>query len=1062
MNQIVHAKFNPFEARSFHFRVASGQCVAQIVASCGDDVPSWFWFEGEVRINGEPILRKQWASFVPVADDIITLHAVIEGGGGGKGGGGTKNTIITVAAIALLVGATLVSGGLLGPAAAGTIGTGLFGASFAAGGIGATLGGLALTVGAAALMMTLTPPPMPTAQAAEAEAGQEGKGAGISANTLRPLATLPAVLGKMRYSPPLLAPPYTTFDNNEITVHAIVGLAGEYDKATLDASLLINGVAIDEFDLATVQVRYGTPADVPLTICTDTVIEDRRGATLSNFVLGPKANTTLLAHQDDPDRDKPQWIYYKTAGEADEIRVRLLWPAGIGNITDITKQGHMPFRVEIRERGTSTWLRMPTFHFTDFKKGRQSLRKEIVLKFVDQFPGGAINSSTVDYEAFASYYRTAQGQSFEYISEAYFNNYPVPADNLPVMTGGTTSGVTITASNETAVRFAWHAADNSNATWWQTTSGVAYPHWWKVQYPSARIIKSFAIRGVIGVGNEVFGFGQWTFQGSNDNVNWDILGTYDADDDNITWNEDDVFWFQVASPGSYLYYRFHITRNAGNTASFIVNTPDIKLSLSDAQANRSDVGEDTDTNHDFPNHVDTTANGFIVYLHTGTFPKGEYELRIMRGLSADKANFNAVDYTQDGSVAEAMFFDYLLSGGTYEVTTAPEWGSQVAVEQFATIEHVYPFDASIHTKGVCMIGIEGTSVTIDSLSAIFHSIVPIYNSATDWTTSAASSNPAALRRHVLLGRENALALPGEILNEPQHIAFYDQCVADDHVFNAIVDGLSVAQVVQQIDAAGYALAVYSSAQWGVIFEHDRSLEAPVQVFTPLNTRGLTVSRDFAKLPHGFRVQFLDETSDWEIVSPEPIVYMDGFDQSNAERIETLELPGFTNQAKAEARALFDIRQIYLRNAKYILEIGIEGLIAERGDLIGLNHDVISRYHDFARVKQINVSGGNVTGLVMEATIDLGVAAGEVDTAMAAVLQLNDRSVRIKPVNEQAATDTISFVTPFALPAELVEGCVVGFGVVNTETKRCLVHTIEYIDLLTRRIVLVDEAPGLHV
>ena len=48
------------------------------------------------------------------------------------------------------------------------------------------------------------------------------------------------------------------------------------------------------------------------------------------------------------------------------------------------------------------------------------------------------------------------------------------------------------------------------------------------------------------------------------------------------------------------------------------------------------------------------------------------------------------------------------------------------------------------------------------------------------------------------------------------------------------------------------------------------------VFTPLNTRTLTVSRDFAKLPHRYHVQYFDAANDWQTVSPEPIVYMDGF------------------------------------------------------------------------------------------------------------------------------------------------------------------------------------------
>lgn len=138
----VHARFNPFAEHepAISFQVEEGRTVAEIVRAA-PGVPDWFWLTGEVRINGHRILRDRWGVVRPKLSRpdrpiIITLHPVYHGGGGGSS---TKNIVTTVAAIALIAGATLVSGGLLGPVAAGTIGTGLFGVAFLSGATGVPL-----------------------------------------------------------------------------------------------------------------------------------------------------------------------------------------------------------------------------------------------------------------------------------------------------------------------------------------------------------------------------------------------------------------------------------------------------------------------------------------------------------------------------------------------------------------------------------------------------------------------------------------------------------------------------------------------------------------------------------------------------------------------------------------------------------------------------------------------------------------------------------------------------------------------------------------------------------
>lgn len=1060
MNHVVHGRLNPFLdcGPPLRFEAEAGRTVAEIVASA-PGLPDWFWHSGEVRINGHVLARGAWHITKPKLSTslrpiIITLHASYQGGGGDRGGGrggGSKNVFATVAAIALVAGAALVSGGLLGPAAAGTIGTGLFGASFAAGGTGAVLAAAGLSLGATLLLGTIAPPPsQQVAQSAGRDsANNQLTDAGINGNVVSPMEALPVVLGQIRTSPPLGAPPYTTLELGVVWANAVYVIAGHYDIS----EILLNGVDIDSFDAVEYQVREGSASDAVLTICNETVIERRnQNALLTNFVLqiGGSGGTTKLMHQDNPDQDLPQFQIFKTAGIADEIRLRFFWPAiqNSGTGAAAAEVAQVPIRIEIRERGESTWLKLPVTHWQAFRLNEQ-IRKEVRLKFVSSQPSGP--RFTGGLHCAAAFYITGDGETFEYNAESYFAPITV-TDQIPVMTAATTSGVTMSASSEDggANHQAWRAADNApTSTYWTPTG--ALPQWLKVDFGAGnpKTILSYLISSPDG---EERLPRSWTLEGSNDDTNWTVLHTMT---DYVPPNTA-TLTFQTETSGSYRYYRV----NVSDTESTL-RIQDFQLYLHDAPS--------SDSAAIIASHVHIHNDGIDIYLDTATFPLGEYEVRVQRGLGFNDADFVRDAYTYNADPEAANFFEY-ISGGSATVAFAQgAFSTDTLLESFATVSDDYPFDGSIHTKGVAMIAVRAPSITLESLSAIFHSIVPVWSEARDWSDDAATSNPAALARHILLSTEqNAEALPGELIDEQAFQDFFEFCADEGHEHNGVMDGMSVIEAYRQVLAAGYAAPDWNGF-WGVIYEHDRSAETPVQLFTPANTRGLTVNRTFPKLPHAFRPIFFDEDDDFNI-NEASLVYMDGFSADNATRIEELNLPGWTDATKVAERALFDLRQLYLRPVRYSFEIGLEGLVCQRGDLVRLRHDVISRYHDFSRIVSVQRSGGNITGLTLESEVDLTVATGEVTEDMAAGIQYADRTTTTQQVNEKTLTDVVTFTTPFPDPDDgktdeadfiLVPGMIVGFGVVNTEEENMVVLWYEYVDELTRRITLVDEARGLH-
>ena len=289
-------------------------------------------------------------------------------------------------------------------------------------------------------------------------------------------------------------------------------------------------------------------------------------------------------HQATPDRDLPQWQFYKTAGEADEIRIRLNWPAGLLDV-DSDKIAMIAVRTEIRRRGTVPWLKMPVVHFKDRKKGAGTMRKEIRLLFSDTAGGGARINFDQNLDAFAVHYRTGFGQSFAYVAESYFTGIGTPTDQLPIFTAATTSGHTASASSTSSGQ-PWNAADNIGSnTHWSPTNNTLPGAWWKAELNTAKTFLSFAIRAHSA--NADTAPSDFTLEGSNDDTNWTEIGSYQ----NVSnWTANFQQWFGIETPGGYFYYRFMIARNNG-AASEQIQIQDISFALT------APPGSDTNMHH---------------------------------------------------------------------------------------------------------------------------------------------------------------------------------------------------------------------------------------------------------------------------------------------------------------------------------------------------------------------------------------------------------------------------------------------------------------------------------
>lgn len=305
----------------------------------------------------------------------ITLWAPAFGGGA-KG----KNILATVATLALVAVATVITGGAAAP---------FLGAGFAAGTLGAQ--GLALAVtffGRLAISMVAKPAAAPK----DTTANQPVLGqAGASGNTLDPGGSGWRVAGPLKVFPPMASFPLTELVGDDEIVEATYQLVDVHQLRNIKIENTPIGLVPD--------VQYheneGTDGSTPSLV-------QRYGKQVQpsvELVAHRRDQTTayLTADQLNPDACLPRPHTWTTAKDPDRIWLQFLWPTGLtdGATNAVVK---MPLRLSMRISGTETVINLPELMFhsdlsVKFSKMVELTWDEPPSPIVDQaFNNGAWNA----------------------------------------------------------------------------------------------------------------------------------------------------------------------------------------------------------------------------------------------------------------------------------------------------------------------------------------------------------------------------------------------------------------------------------------------------------------------------------------------------------------------------------------------------------------------------------------------------------------------------------------------------------------------------------------------
>lgn len=450
-----------------------------------------------------------------------------------------------------------------------------------------------------------------------------------------------------------------------------------------------------------------------------------------------------------------------------------------------------------------------------------------------------------------------------------------------------------------------------------------------------------------------------------------------------------------------------------------------------------------------------------IYLDPYDFPPGRYEIEIRRGCAFENLDYSASAYTYDGTV-----FDFFTYYGT-PIAKIPFSRDGVADAVYLLRSVSIWNEHPLPSQDLAVIAVKARNKALDRLSCLAGGWVRDWDGS-GWNDWVITDNPAPHLRDIYVGSENVDPVPLDLIDDDGLVAWRQACIDNGYTCNALIEDLTLDDAARIVASCGYAKP-YMSDIWGVVRDFDRSYDDPVQLFTPRNMANFQWTKAFARLPDGFRVSFRDATRDYE--TSQISVFRAGLSDDNG-RMEQVTYEGIVSDADAIARARYDLAQGVYRNTFYSFEVSAEHVLCRRGDLVAVQHDMISEWCGAARVTAIETdSSGDVTALALDTPVDIpgtyfmdespdlsaeaNLAALGLEGGVA-IRRLGSISIHRVDGGDPYRLEFSPAISPDGIE---VDGLIVA-GTIGHEVLRLLVFSVTPRQNLEASITCVDEAPEL--
>lgn len=346
--------------------------------------------------------------------------------------------------------------------------------------------------------------------------------------------------------------------------------------------------------------------------------------------------------------------------------------------------------------------------------------------------------------------------------------------------------------------------------------------------------------------------------------------------------------------------------------------------------------------------------------------------------------------------------------------TADALDTSIRDDTFLTAVRSVQGAPPVRATGRCLLALrvkasDQLSGTLDQVNAIAEAVLPV------WTGSAwveqVTRSPAWAYLDVLRGAANRRPIADSRIDLPEFLDWAAECAAAPasgtgprREFNGVFDSqTTVFEALRDIAAAGRAAFGMREGKFTIV--RDRQQTAPIQHFTPRNSRGFAGRRVFRRPAHAIAARYIEPEREWS--QQEVMVYADGYSEANATRIENIEFFGVTNRDQAWRETRYAMAVAQLRPDTYELTTDIEHLLVTRGDLVRVTHDVPAFGVSAGRIVATASDGA---GAVVGVTLDEAVSV-PANTGLALRIRTADGQSIVTPASAPPGERTA-----FAVPA----------------------------------------------
>ena len=232
-----------------------------------------------------------------------------------------------------------------------------------------------------------------------------------------------------------------------------------------------------------------------------------------------------------------------------------------------------------------------------------------------------------------------------------------------------------------------------------------------------------------------------------------------------------------------------------------------------------------------------------------------------------------------------------------------------------------------------------------------------------------TSNPAHICLYILgeyVNRTSIYDTIEDLVDMDSFREFRDYCSSNNLEFNGVFDfDTNVFDALRSVAITGRSIIDFSRGKVRIITPVKKTSRSAI--FSSRNLNDFKREVLFKQKPDALKADFVNEDENYNI--DQVTEYFEGKSASNARDIRDISLFGITDRSQARSHLRFLIDRFDLGKEVFSFTVSLLNLGLERGDLIGINHELIEGDHVTFRVLKRLIHENTVPNDPLDGYID---------------------------------------------------------------------------------------------